>query len=176
MPLLSFMPSWRGQGKCLPPHSPLSIHHKNLLYRIPVTLENANRLLTNKSNPPGKEMRNLDTAVLWQPQKCTVVFATETIVLGTLRLRSGGLASAERHSGTSGLTRVSQRLHRKEQADKKHMSDSYLAVHFHNNSHCTLRQVTILFFPTLTSLNFIPLPTAPSTFVNLASQLNSKDL
>jgi len=46
------------------PHSPLSIHSKNLLYRIPVTLENANRLLTNKSILPGKEMRNLDTAVL----------------------------------------------------------------------------------------------------------------
>lgn len=155
------MPSWRGQGNFLipPVHSPLSIHCKNLLYRISVTLEHANWLPTSKSNPPGKEMRNLDTTVLWQQQKCTLVFAKETILLGTLRLRGGGPASAERHSETSGLTRVPQRLHRKEKADQKHMSDSYLAVHFHNNPHCTLRQVTILFFPTLTSLNFITLPT-----------------
>lgn len=158
------------------PHSPLSIHRTNLLYRLSLTLQYAKMLLRSKRNPPGTEMRNLDTAVLLQPQKCTLAFATETIVLGTLRLRSGGTASAEKHSETSGLTRVPQRLHRKEQADQKHMSDSYLAVHFHNNSHCTLRQVTILFFPTLTSLNFITLLIVPSTFVNLASQLNSKDL
>lgn len=91
--LYSFV-AWARKMFTSSPHSPLSTHRKNLLYRISVTLETANRLPTSKSNPPGKAMRNLDTAVLWQPQKCTIVFATETIVSGTLRLRSGGPASA----------------------------------------------------------------------------------